>query len=491
MQAKGGSNKNKKRNYFYLIVVLAVVVIFSFALAYFYVLLNSSYIAKGVFIEGLNVGGMEREEALNLLKEKFKIPNFTIAAVYEGEVFEVTSEDIGLYYDYEETVNKAYQVGREGNILERVKEIYTVGKEGKNFNLSLYYEKKVLDGFVEKIAEKIDKDPENASIKIVKGLKSITPEKIGVKVDKEKTLKRMLEEIETAIKARNFNKIEVPVAFERISPKVTKSILDSINGRISTFSTVFNAEDANRSDNLLVASKAIDGTLLLPGEVFSLNKALGPRVIERGYKEAPVIIDNKLVPALGGGICQVATTLYNAVLRADITIVERYHHSFPVAYVPPGQDATISGDILDLKFKNSTNYPIYIESYVEGNKLFINIYGHVNNPHKWVDIQSEIVEKYEPKIKYVEDPNLPEGETVEEVKPQIGYKVNVYRLIYENGKLTKKEFLYKDLYKPVDGIIRKGTKKVPKENTISNSKPKDSIDPVDNISSQIPERETE
>ncbi|MGB9779680.1 VanW family protein [Caldanaerobacter sp.] len=486
MQAKGGSNKNKKRNYFYLIVALALAVAFSFVLAYFYVLLNSSYIAKGVFIEGLDVGGMEREEALNLLKEKFKIPNFTIMAVYEGEFFEITSEDIGLYYDYEETVNRAYQVGREGNILERVKEIYTVGKEGKNFTLSLHYERKALDAFVKKIAEKIDKDPENASIRIVRGVKSITPEKPGVKVNKEETLKRMLEEIETAIEGRQFSKIEVPVAFKKILPQITKSMLDLINGRISTFSTVFNAEDVNRSDNLVVASRAIDGTLLLPGEVFSLNKALGPRVIERGYKEAPVIIDNKLVPALGGGICQVATTLYNAVLRADITIVERYHHSFPVAYVPPGQDATISGDVLDLKFKNSTNYPIYIESYIEGNKLFINIYGHVKNPSRWVDIQSEIVEKYEPEIKYVEDPNLPEGETVEEIKPQIGYKVNVYRLIYENGKLVKKEFLYKDLYKPVDGVIKKGTKKMPKGNTSSNLKPVDSVNPIGNIPSQVP-----
>lgn len=158
-------------------------------------------------------------------------------------------------------------------------------------------------------------------------------------------------------------------------------------------------------------------------------------------------------------MCQIATTLYNAILRADITITERYHHSFPVAYVPPGQDATISGDVLDLKFKNSTQYPIYIESYIDGNKLVMNIYGYVKNPSRWVDIQSEIVEKYEPKIKYIDDPTLPQGEEVVDIQPHTGYKVNTYRLIYENNKLVKREFLYTDVYKPVDGIIKRGTKK--------------------------------
>lgn len=464
MQAKGGSNKNKKRNYFYLVTVLALAVFLSFAFAYFYVLLTSSYIAKGVFIEGINVGGMEREEALSIIKEKFKVPKFSIVAFYEGQSFEITTEDIGLQYNYEEVVNKAYEVGRNGNVLDRIREIYTVGREGRNYNLSLSYDEKPLKEFIDRIAEKIDKKPENASIRIVRGVKSITPEKLGFKVDKEKTLSNIVDELSKAIENKLFGRVEVEVSVKKVLPQVTKSMLDSINGRISTFSTVFNAEDVNRSDNLVVASRAINGTLLLPGEVFSLNKALGPRVIERGYKEAPVIIDNKLVPALGGGICQVATTLYNAVLRADITIVERYHHSFPVAYVPPGQDATISGDVLDLKFKNSTQYPIYIESYIEGNRLIINLYGHVENPSRWVDIQSEIVEKYEPSVKYIEDPNLPEGEVIEEVKPQTGYKVNVYRLTYENGKLVKKEFLYRDLYKPVDGVIKKGIKKVPKEN---------------------------
>ncbi|SDG81238.1 G5 domain-containing protein, partial [Thermoanaerobacter thermohydrosulfuricus] len=127
-------------------------------------------------------------------------------------------------------------------------------------------------------------------------------------------------------------------------------------------------------------------------------------------------------------------------------------------------------------FKNSTQYPIYIESYIEGNKLVMNIYGYVKNPSRWIDIQSEIVEKYEPKIKYIDDPTLPQGEEVVDIQPHTGYKVNTYRLIYENNKLVKREFLYTDVYKPVDGVIKRGTKKVEKSKPIDEEKKDGSSD---------------
>ncbi|HHY79093.1 MAG TPA: hypothetical protein GX516_01790 [Thermoanaerobacter sp.] len=456
MQAKGGTKKN---NYFYIAIILLLLVFLSSSFAYFYLMLNSKVIAKGIFVNGISIGGMTKEEAVNFLKNKIKLPSFSITAKYQDKDFVITSEDINLSYSYQEMVDEAYKIGREGNPIERVREIYVTEKEGKYFSFYPKYDENKLKEFVDKISQEIDKEPVNAKIKITGGVKQITPDVEGVKVDKEKTLKNLKQLIDELVKGKT-EKTEVEIVAEKVEAKISKSMLEMINGRISTFSTVFNLQDVNRSGNLAVAARAVNGTLLLPGETFSLNKTLGPRIIENGYKEAPVIVGNKLVPDLGGGVCQIATTLYNAILRADITITERYHHSFPVAYVPPGQDATISGDVLDLKFKNSTQYPIYIESYIEGNKLVMNIYGYVKNPSRWIDIQSEIVEKYEPKIKYIDDPTLPQGEEVVDIQPHTGYKVNTYRLIYENNKLVKREFLYTDVYKPVDGVIKRGTKKV-------------------------------
>lgn len=466
MQAKGGTKKN---NYFYIAIILLLLVFLSFSFTYFYLMLNSKVITKGIFVNGISIGGMTKEEAANFLKDKIKISSFSVTAKYQDKDFVITSEDINLSYNYQEMVEEAYKIGREGNPIARVREIYVTEKEGKYFNFYPKYDEGKLKEFVDKISQEIDKEPVNAKIKITRGVKQITSDIEGVKVNKEKTLKNLKQLIDELVKGKT-EKTEVEIVAEKVEAKISKSMLEMINGRISTFSTVFNLQDANRSENILVAARAVNDTLLMPGETFSLNKTLGPRIIQNGYKEAPVIIGNKLVPDIGGGVCQIATTLYNAILRADITITERYHHSFPVAYVPPGQDATISGDVLDLKFKNSTQYPIYIESYIEGNKLVMNIYGYVKNPSRWIDIQSEIVEKYEPKIKYIDDPTLPQGEEVVDIQPHTGYKVNTYRLIYENNKLVKREFLYTDVYKPVDGVIKRGTKKV--ENSKSQELPK-------------------
>ncbi|SDG23690.1 Putative peptidoglycan binding domain-containing protein [Thermoanaerobacter thermohydrosulfuricus] len=345
MQAKGGTKKN---NYFYIAIILLLLVFLSSSFAYFYLMLNSKVIAKGIFVNGISIGGMTKEEAVNFLKNKIKLPSFSITAKYQDKDFVITSEDINLSYSYQEMVDEAYKIGREGNPIERVREIYVTEKEGKYFSFYPKYDENKLKEFVDKISQEIDKEPVNAKIKITGGVKQITPDVEGVKVDKEKTLKNLKQLIDELVKGKT-EKTEVEIVAEKVEAKISKSMLEMINGRISTFSTVFNLQDVNRSGNLAVAARAVNGTLLLPGETFSLNKTLGPRIIENGYKEAPVIVGNKLVPDLGGGVCQIATTLYNAILRADIAITERYHHSFPVAYVPPGQDATISGDVLDLK----------------------------------------------------------------------------------------------------------------------------------------------
>lgn len=198
----------------------------------------------------------------------------------------------------------------------------------------------------------------------------------------------------------------------------------------------------------------------MPGETFSFNETVGERTVKRGYRAAGVIIDDKIESGIGGGICQVSSTLYNAMLKANITAKERRPHSLPLTYVGKGLDATVDWGNIDFKFKNTLSTPMYIEGYTKDKKVFFNIYSDKALAKRTYQMATEIYDTIEPTVVYKDDPNIPEGETEVVKKPSKGYKVKVYRKTYENGKLIGTELVSKDFYKPVKGEIIRGTKKV-------------------------------
>ncbi|MDI3476544.1 MAG: hypothetical protein PWQ59_69 [Thermoanaerobacterium sp.] len=482
METKDTKRLRSKSNYFYIILLVLVLVLFVGSIAMFYTIINQNTIAKGVFVNGINLSGLTKTEAYSKLQSELKtIDSLKVVLKYNDMQFIVPNDDVKISYDYADIINEAYSIGKNGNIFNRIKTIYEVGKHGRYLEYSPEANFKNLDIFVADISKKIDKDPVDAKINVSNGKINVINDVSGFKVDTGKTVNDIKSAVDNIINQGGDSTIEVPISVSKVEANLKASDLSMIKSRIVTYSTQFNTGDVNRSENLAVAAKAINGKLLMPGQIFSLNKTLGPRIIQNGYKEAPVIIGNKLVPDIGGGVCQVATTLYNAALRADLKIDERYHHTFPVGYVSPGQDATISGDVLDLKFENPTKYPIYIESYISGNNFVVNFYGYNEDPGKRIDIYSEIVETYEPKVTYVDDPTLPEGDLKVDVEKHTGYKVNTYRLIYENNVLLKKEFLYTDIYKPVDGVIKRGTKK---QNVDDNTKNEPNQNEDSNISTE-------
>lgn len=460
METKDTKRNRNKNSYFYIILLVLVFVVFAGSIAMFYTILNQNVITKGVFVNDINLSGLTKEEAYSKLQNSLEsFDNFEVILKYNDKQYALTNKDIKVNYDCNKMVADAYAIGKKGNPLDRLKIIYNVRKHGEYLKYKPKANFNNLDSFVTNISKDIDKKPVDAKISISYGKINITDDIPGQKVDVGKTVDDIKNAINSLINNEGNSKIEIPITVVKVDANVKASELGMIKNKIVTYSTQFNTSDVNRSENLAVAAKALNGKLLMPGDEFSLNKALGPRIIQNGYKEAPVIVGNKLVPDIGGGVCQVATTLYNAALRADLKIDERYHHTFPVGYVSPGQDATISGDVLDLKFTNPSQYPLYIESYIDGNNFVVNLYGYTKDPSKRIDIYSEIVDKYEPKVNYVDDPTLPEGQEKVEVEQHTGYKVNTYRLIYQNNMLQKKEFLYTDVYKPVDGVIKRGTKK--------------------------------
>ena len=228
---------------------------------------------------------------------------------------------------------------------------------------------------------------------------------------------------------------------------------------LGTYSTRYDPTNKNRSNNIAISTEKIDGTIIMPGETFSYNQTVGERTIAQGYKEAGAYSGGKVVQDVGGGICQTSSTLYNAVLLANLEIVDRSNHQFLTSYVDPGRDATVAWGSIDFKFKNTRTYPIKIEATSKNGVCKMSIYGIKEETEYEVVIQSEVLSYIPFTTKYENDDTLDEGEEVVEQSGYRGCTSEAYRILKKNGEVVSKTLLSKDTYDPMTKIIKRGTKK--------------------------------
>lgn len=226
---------------------------------------------------------------------------------------------------------------------------------------------------------------------------------------------------------------------------------------LGSYQTMFDPGDADRVHNIVIGASALNGHMIPPGEIFSFNKVVGPRSEKVGYRRAPVVLNQELVPDVGGGICQVSTTLYNAVLLAGLEIVARSNHSLAPAYIPPGRDATVAYDYLDFKFRNITGRYVLVTTAVEGNLLKVSLFGTPVSSDI-VSIETEIIDKIEPGIIEKEDRTLEPGERKVEKKGAPGYVVKVWRVTSRNGLEIRRDLVSVDRYDPRPTIVRVGVR---------------------------------
>ncbi|MCM0648377.1 VanW family protein [Clostridium swellfunianum] len=417
----------------------------------------SKVIYPEVAIQDINLSGKTKDEAAKILKEKYGDvilkKKFTIKG---GEkLYTIDYAKLNASYNIEEAVNQAFAYGKEHNFIQGYKLVKS--PQPKNIELKFSYDAKPIKELVAGMQKELDKAPVNATLAFSAGKFSVTPEKNGAKLDAEKLEKDIINKINGDISGD----LDLEAPIDVLQASVTAEQLSKVNTKFSTFSTSFSGSTANRIENIRLATKSISGKLLMPGETFSFNDVVGQRTAARGYKEAGVIVNNKLDSGIGGGICQVSSTLYNAVIRANINATERRHHSLPSHYVGLGMDATVDYGNIDYKFKNTLQYPIYIDGYLQGNTLIFNVYSDKSLTAKTYDLVSETYGTIEPTIKYVDDPNMYEGQTETVQKASIGYKVKVYKKIYENGKFVGQETVSDETYKKIDGLVKRGTKKKP------------------------------
>lgn len=440
---------SKKSLWIVSIIIFCIIILVIIGNWIFY----ESRIFPNIFIESVNIGGLTPKEAKVKVTEIFEkeLDSFSKELVYKNSSWQLSNEDLGLYYLFDDYIDKAYGVGRSGNYYERIKKINNLRKNPEIIRLEPYYNLSEIKNIMRNISQSINKPSVNAEINRKNGTFIIKKEVLGVEVDEDALMERIVDVI------GNFNNDSIPIPVKNITPEIIEEDLNTIQDLIGEYVTTFNSQEKGRSENIKLAVNSINNMLLMPEDEFSFNESTGPRSVEDGYKEAPVIVNGELVPGIGGGICQVSTTLYQAVLRSDVEITSRRNHGRPVGYVPIGQDATVAYGYIDFKFRNNKDYPIYIESYIKGEQVHVKLYSKKTN-NMSIDLESEIIEVVKPKMEIKKDPNMDVGERRINKAGKEGYRVVTYKVYLQDGKKLKKEAISKDYYPPRDGIIIEGIK---------------------------------
>lgn len=453
--------KRKKKKALILILLFSVITVAGIVSAGISYMYNTVKAYEGLIYPGVVVGKADLskktpEEAKKILKSEYldKIVTKELSINTPGKRYTIKFAEMGAKFDLDKATNEALNYGKNLNLISKYKIIKNPVQ--KNVNLNFSYNDQSVKSFIANIEKEINKDPINAKITKVGGAFNVSEHQSGRKLTSDKLQKDVSSKINGEIGVN----IEIEAPIEETRPTITSDKLRTVNTRLSSFSTNYGAiSSPQRANNIQKATESINGTVLMPGDTFSFNGIVGERTVARGYQAAAVIVGNQVESGLGGGICQVSSTLYNAILRANLKSTERAHHTLPSSYVPLGRDATVDWGTIDYKFKNTLNYPIYIEAYTAGGNVAFNVYSSNQLLSRTYDITSETYETIPSTTQTVQDASLPEGQQQVVQKAYTGYKVRVYKNTYENGKLIDKELISNDFYRPVNGLIKVGTKK--------------------------------
>ena len=418
----------------------------------------SNKIYPNVTIEGVNLEGKTASEAEKLMEEKIneKYSNKKIVVKADEQDYEFDIDVNAIEKNSKDIINKAVDYGKDKSLFSKFLTIK--GKEEVNFELNFALNDEEISRIASEVKDKVNTEAENATIKLSNGSFNVTNDVVGKKVNEDK----IKEDIKSAFENKNEDIYTVNAEIENVAAKVTADELKKINKKVSTFTTKFGTSDSGRNINIQTATKWLNGVMLMPGDEFSFNGIVGNTTADKGYQPATVIVGTKFEKDYGGGICQVSTTLYNAVMQLNIRSTERHPHNMSVSYVDNSTDAAISYGYQDYKFKNTLSYPIYIEGTTDINNgiLTFNIYSNEGavTPGVSYKMRGEVTETVQPSVKRENDNTLEVGQEKIESNGTVGYKSIGYLDKIVNGQVVSSEKINTDYYKPSDTIIKVGTK---------------------------------
>lgn len=411
---KSGKSNVKK---YKIVGLMAIICVLGVSINYF----NKKYIytnviAKNIFVEGIDVSNLTKEEAINYVNENVILGELQLN--YNGETNVISPDEIDLKYNTSEVVDEAYHYTKTDSYFENVKRFFDLNKNSKNLEIKSLYNENKLSEKIQNISDSINVDMKNAKVYISdSGNISVSSATIGKELDIASTK----ESIYDAIKNKDYKSIDLKVNIKE--PKISTEAAKSVNTLLAEFSTKFSTKDSNRVTNVVLSAKATSDVLLMPGEEFSYNNLTGKRTTSNGYKDAPVIINGKLEQDVGGGVCQVSSTLFNSVLYSGLDVTSRRNHSLKSSYVSIGRDAMVSDGGSDFRFKNPYSHPVYIKNTVSNGVITSKIYGNTSDK-KNISIKVE--------------PYTTEG--LDAAKTYIEYKDS-------NGKVIRTQYISNSVYK--------------------------------------------
>ncbi|MDO9535144.1 MAG: VanW family protein [Bacillota bacterium] len=432
-------------------LLIAIVLIISCLLITEYIYFREKA-NPGIFVGQIYVGGKFYGEIDAILEEmKMDLESKEILIYLPDKEMELklSLAEMGISLDKEKMLEEIVTLSSSLNYLEKIK-IYRSGKTLPGlFTISEVKFNSLISNLNER-----NHSAQNAEVWAEDGIIKFKPHEYGRILNLDHLDTRILD----ILYYWPSYPIEMPVDELLQYPEVTTSkILEmGIKDEITAAGTLFDQKDQNRAHNIVLAAKSIDNIVLAPGDLFSFNQIVGDASLAAGYRDAPIIVNEQIVMGAGGGICQVSSTLYNAVLLAGLKIEERYNHGLPVGYLPPGLDATISYNYLDLKFSNNSSSHLLIHMQVLGNQLKAVLFGDPSQKQE-IKIITQNFYTIAPPVHYRQAEDRPSTYKllIQEGKP--GYTVETIRIFYEKGEEVFREHLGKDYYAPRPDIYAVGT----------------------------------
>ena len=513
-------NKKSKKKYIVIACIIAAVVVIGVLLSTIFALVNieNEKMISGISIEGIEVSGLTNEEAkakveaiYNQKKEK------EINIKYEDYESTLNPTLMEVEYNVDKAVETAYKIGRTENIFVNNYEILKTLIMKENVDVEMTLNEDVTKQNIQDISVNLPGVVIESSYSVEDDELIITKGKAGVIVDTDKLYEEVKEslnninandeiieipvsqkepeeidiqkihdeiykeaqdayytknpftvypevegvdfDVESAKKILEEEKDEYVIKLTITKPKVTISQIGSeaFPDQLATFTTRYDVSDVDRSTNLRIACQKINGKVVLAGDTFSYNQALGKRTEAAGYKNGKVYEAGQVVDGIGGGICQISSTLYNTALLANLDIVERRNHQFVTSYVPAGRDATVVYGVTDFKFKNTRKYPVRIVASANNGIATISMYGIKEENEYTFKFSTKTVASIPTTTKYVEEASLPAGTEKVKQKGANGLKTETYITKMLNGKVISTKLLSKDTYDAMQRIVLKGT----------------------------------
>lgn len=513
--------KPKRKKGVIIGILIAVIIVVAVAISTVFSIFTASNekIVSGVSISGIDISGLSKEEAKGKLEAVYnEKKEKEIEVKYQEYETTLNPQIMEVNYEIDKAVDEAYSIGRKENIfISNYDILFTlIGK--KNIDVDMTLNEEITKQAINDIGVKLpgivldsSYSVEDDELIISKGKKGIVIdtdslfEKVKAKlsdinsndeyieipvkekepepIDIEKIHSEICKEAQDAyytkdpftvhpeVEGISFDlesakailaedKEEYVIKLTITKPKVTLSQIgdEAFPDRLSIYTTRYDSSNVDRSTNLMIACQKINGKVILPGETFSYNKALGERTAKAGYRNGKIYAGGEVVDGLGGGICQISSTLYNAVLEGNLEVLERRNHQFTTAYIPVGRDATVVYGVTDFRFKNTRKYPVRISASARNGIATVAIYGIKESEEYTFSFSTKVISTVAPTVRYKEDSSLPVGTEKVIQKGANGQKTETYITKKLNGKVISTRLLSRDTYDPMPTIILKGTK---------------------------------